>query len=96
MADTEKKSEGKEEPVMKFPMMFPVKIMGLSTEEFKDTVLKITHEHFDDFDEKTLETDFSAKKKYMALTVTVNAKSREQLDNYYRALTSCPLVKYAL
>lgn len=95
MADTAEKSAGNE-PVMKFPMMFPVKIMGLNTAEFKDAVLRITHEHFEDFDEKTLETDFSAKKKYAALTVTVNAQSRGQLDDFYRALTSCPLVKVAL
>ena len=34
--------------------------------------------------------------KYISLTITITATSREHLDNFYRALTSHPLVKYAL
>ena len=35
----------------------------------------------------------STKGTYLALTVTVRATSREQLDNLYRALSSHPMVK---
>ena len=32
----------------------------------------------------------------MSVTITVNAKSREQLDNMYRACTSNPVFKVVL
>ena len=34
--------------------------------------------------------------KYISLTCTVRATSREQLDNIYRSLTSHPFVKVVL
>jgi putative lipoic acid-binding regulatory protein len=33
---------------------------------------------------------------YLSVTATINATSREQLDDLYRALTSHPLVKIVL
>lgn len=84
------------QPVMQFPMNFPVKIMGLNNPAFPGVIADLTKEHFSDFDKGTLKIEFSKTKKYMALTVTVNAQSREQLDGFYLALTSNPMVKVAL
>ena len=41
-------------------------------------------------------TALSKTGKYLALSIMVNAQSQEQLDNFYRALTSHPMVKVAL
>jgi putative lipoic acid-binding regulatory protein len=38
----------------------------------------------------------SSKGNYLALTVTVRATSREQLDNLYRELSSHAMVKVVL
>ena len=70
--------------------------MGLTTEYFQTIVTDIAREHFDDFDESTIEIDYSRTRKYMSVTITVNAKSREQLDNMYRACTSNPVLKVVL
>ena len=53
-------------------------------------------QHFGDFNKKTLNISFSKTKKYMALSITVNAQSKEQLDKFYLALTNHPMVKVAL
>ncbi len=49
-----------------------------------------------DFDAAKLELRASREGNYLSVTATINATSREQLDNLYRALTSHPLVKVVL
>jgi len=82
--------------VMVFPMDFPIKIMGLNTLEFEPQVLTVLRVHAPDLDDNTIEVRQSSAGKYLSLTVTINAESREQLDGIYRALTSHPLVKIVL
>ena len=82
--------------ILQFPQLFPIKLVGLTTEYFQTIVTDIAREHFDDFDESTIEIDYSRTRKYMSVTITVNAKSREQLDNMYRACTSNPVYKVVL
>lgn len=80
--------------VMKFPMDFPIKVMGTASPSFPTTVADIARAHFEDFDEKTVEVRYSRTRKYMSVTVTVVARSREQLDSVYRAYHACPDVKF--
>ena len=84
------------EEVMVFPMIFPIKVMGMASEGFKQLVFDIAKQHFEDFDESLSKVEYSRTCKYMSVTVTVNARSREQLDDAYRAYTSNPQVKYVL
>jgi putative lipoic acid-binding regulatory protein len=54
-------------------------------------------EQFDPtFDATTIELRESAGGKYLGVTITVTATSREQLDELYRTLTSHPMVKVVL
>ena len=82
------------EELMKFPMDFPIEVMGNNTPSFPQTVADIARAHFEDFDEKTIEVRYSRTRKYMSVTVTVVARSREQLDSVYRAFHACPEVKF--
>ena len=84
------------EAVMKFPMDFPIKVMGLAVPGCPREVADIARAHFEDFDESLMETSFSRTRKYQSVTITVRARSREQLDDVYRALTSSPMVKIVL
>ena len=83
-------------PVMQFPMDFPVKIMGLNNPAFPGIIRDLTTQLFPDFNSNTITINYSKTKKYMAVCVVVNAKSKEQLDDFYRAVTSHPMVKVAL
>lgn len=85
-----------EQSFIEYPCAFPIKVMGVHHETFIEAVVRIASEHDKVFDEATLEHRPSSSGKYLGLTVTVTATSREQLDNIYRALTSHPLVKYVL
>ena len=79
-----------------FPTEFPIKIMGRRVDGFAQAIVDVVRIHAPDFDASTLEMRTSKDGNYLSVTATINATSREQLDNLYRALTSHPLVKIVL
>jgi putative lipoic acid-binding regulatory protein len=53
--------------------------------------------HFDpDWDHSRLSQRPSSGGKYLGLTLTIRATSREQLDELYRTLSTHPMVKVVL
>jgi putative lipoic acid-binding regulatory protein len=48
------------------------------------------------FDASTVERRESSGGKYLGVTITVTAHSREQLDELYRTLSTHPMVKVVL
>jgi hypothetical protein len=79
-----------------FPCAFPIKVMGRTQEGFAQAILVVVNRHAPDFDPATLEMRASSAGKYLSLTCTINATSREQLDNLYRDLSSHPMVALVL
>ena len=86
----------KRESLLAFPTEFPIKIMGRRESDFAQGVMDIVLKHSPDFDPKTIEMRPSSKGKYLGLTVTIQAKSREQLDALYRDLCQHPAVVMVL
>jgi hypothetical protein len=88
-------SESGDSPLT-FPTPFPIKVMGRRVDDFAQAIAEVVRAHAPDFDSTTLELRTSREGNYLSVTATINATSREQLDNLYRALTSHPLVKIVL
>ena len=84
------------ESALAFPTAFPLKIMGRREGGFTTAVIQIVLRHAPDFVPGTLETRSSREGKYISLTATVNATSREQLDALYRELCDHPSVVMVL
>lgn len=84
------------EAVLNFPCEFSIKAFGVASDEFEATVITIIRKHIPDLRENALKTRLSKDGKYLAITITLNVESREQLDNIYRDLSSNPLVLMAL
>lgn len=82
--------------VIAYPQEFPVKVMGLNRPEFTPTMIAIFRRHAPDFDAATIETRSSREAKYVSLTMSINATSREQLDALYQELSDHPMVTMAL
>jgi putative lipoic acid-binding regulatory protein len=82
--------------LIEYPSDFPIKIMGARHDAFAQSMLELVLSHDPDFDPKKMAMRPSSKGNYLAITVTIRATSREQLDNLYRALTSHPMVKVVL
>jgi putative lipoic acid-binding regulatory protein len=82
--------------IIEYPLQFPLKVMGLNKPEFLPVMVAIFRRHAPDFDESTIETRSSREAKYISLTMSINAVSREQLDALYGELSDHPMVTMAL
>jgi len=82
--------------LIEYPTEFPLKVMGLTRAGFAQTVMDIVNRHAPDFDGKTMEMKPSKHGKYLSITCTINATSREQLDALYRELCDHPMVVMVL
>ena len=84
------------ESPLKFPTEFPIKVMGHTRDGFAQAIVSVVQGHAPDFDPATIEMRASSAGKYLSLTCTINATSREQLDSLYRDLSSHPMVVMVL
>lgn len=84
------------ENLIEYPSDFPIKVMGLSHDQFVATIIEVVTIHDPEFHEGRVSQRPSSAGNYLSLTITVRATSRAQLDNLYRALSSHPMVKYVL
>lgn len=88
--------EPPQQSLLEFPTDFPIKIMGKSVDGFAQAILDVVLIHAPDFDAASMEMRASRGGNYLALTCTIRATSREQLDALYRDLTGHPMVKVVL
>jgi len=82
--------------LIEYPCKFPIKVMGNKVDGLVHAITMIAGQFDPDFDASTLELRESKGGNYLGVTVTVNATSREQLDELYRTLSTHPMVKVVL
>jgi uncharacterized protein len=82
--------------LIEYPCDFPIKIMGKTQAGFAQTILAIVQAHAPDFDGSTMEMKSSKGGKYLSVTCTIRATSREQLDGLYQQLCDHPMVVMVL
>ena len=86
----------RKDSLIAYPSLFPIKVMGVKADGFVHEVTQIARQFDPGFDAATVELRDSSAGKYLGITITVTATSREQLDDLYRALSSHPMVKVVL
>lgn len=86
----------RDDSLIPFPSAFPVKVMGERVEGFVEAVVAVARRFDPGFDAATLEIRESSGGRYLGITVTITATSREQLDELYRTLSTHPMVKVVL
>ena len=89
-------SDPRRDTLIEYPSIFPNKVMGEAHDGFVHAVVQVAHQFDPGFDAATVELRPSKGGKYLGVTLSVTATSREQLDNLYLALTSHPMVKIVL
>jgi putative lipoic acid-binding regulatory protein len=82
--------------LIEYPGLFPIKVMGVNEPGFEQAMVAIARQFDPGFDDAKLQLRPSRGGKYLGLTLSVTATSREQLDALYRSLSSHPLVKVVL
>jgi putative lipoic acid-binding regulatory protein len=84
------------ESLIEYPSLFPIKVMGLKVDGLVHAITVVAHAFDPTFDATTIELRESKGGKYLGVTITVTATSREQLDELYRTLSTHPMVKVVL
>jgi hypothetical protein len=84
------------ESLITYPCAFPIKVMGKKVDGLVHALTHIAHQFDPGFDAGTIELRESKAGNYLGVTLTVNATSREQLDELYRTLSTHPMVKVVL
>jgi len=85
-----------EETLLEFPCQFPIKAMGKSDVDLDIVVIEIIRRHVPTLSEGALVARPSKAGNYLAITVTIEAHSKQQLDAIYQDLTTHPHVLMAL
>ena len=85
-----------QETLLEFPCKFSVKAMGRSEEGFEALVTKIVLTHAEIYAGERVTTSASGRGNFISVTVTIEARSKAQLDLIYQDLTDCEQVLVAL
>jgi len=79
-------TDSTKDTLFEFPCEFPLKVMGRNITEFEGIVLEIVNKHVKNIGENALKKRDSGNGKFISITVTFEAQSKQQLDNLYREL----------
>jgi putative lipoic acid-binding regulatory protein len=82
--------------LFQFPTEFPIKVMGRDSESFRTLTLAIIERHAGPVAPERISERMSREGKFLALTYTITAESRAQLDRIYQDLTDSGVVLVAL
>lgn len=82
--------------LFQFPTEFPIKVMGRDSESFRTLTLAIIERHAGPMTPDRISERMSREGKFLALTYTITAESRAQLDRIYQDLTDSGVVLVAL
>ncbi|MGE0030374.1 MAG: YbeD family protein [Steroidobacteraceae bacterium] len=82
--------------LFQFPCDFPIKVMGRDSESFRTLTLAIVERHAGRLAASQISERMSREGRFLALTYTIRAESRAQLDSIYQDLTDSGVVLVAL
>lgn len=94
--DVTTSGDGAEKSLIEYPCDFPVKVMGEQVDGFVEAIAAVARQFDPGFDERSIECRPSRTGRYLGLTITVRATSREQLDALYSTLSAHPMVRVVL
>ncbi len=73
---------------LEFPCRFPLKTIGKNNSDFESVVVEIVRRHVRELKDEEISSRMSRDGKYLSVTTTFTAESREQLDGLYYELSS--------
>lgn len=85
-----------DDSLFEFPCRFPVKAMGKETEGFPAHVMELVVAAVGEIDHEDVVVKPSSKGRFLSVTVTFTAESRDQLDTVYRNLTGSDRILFVL
>lgn len=85
-----------EAPKIEFPCDYPIKVLGRSGDEFERVVLEIFEHHAPGYNRGTITRRPSRNGKFTALTITIVATGKPQLEALHQDLMASGLVQMVI
>ena len=85
-----------EDTLFEFPCDFPIKVMGRDSPEFRAMAVALIESHTGPLEAERVQMAVSRNGRFVSITMTVNAQSRDQLDDIYRDVSGHPSILMAL
>ncbi|MGQ3887726.1 YbeD family protein [Legionella sp. CNM-1927-20] len=82
--------------IIEFPCDFPIKIIGIHSDNFSSDITEIILKHFPNTESSRIVYKMSEKGNYAAITATVYPTCQVELDALYQELTQYPGIKMVL
>jgi putative lipoic acid-binding regulatory protein len=73
-----------------FPTRFPIKAIGITEYNIRAILLSVLEYHQTEYDVDSITELGSTKGTYSSVTVSITARSRQQLDDIYEGLHARP------
>ncbi len=81
-------SDADSKQLLEFPCRFPIKMMGRADDGFSEIAVRLVEQHVGKITPDAIETSKSRNGNFLSVTVTIDARSQEQLDNIYNDLSN--------
>lgn len=78
----------KDESLIEYPILFPLKVIGANEADFEFFVLEIVRRHVPELLEENIVSRLSSGNKYRSVSIEFIAESRAQMDDLYAELSS--------
>jgi putative lipoic acid-binding regulatory protein len=85
-----------DEDILEFPCDFPVKAMGFATPDFEEHIVGLVTRHASLASPRQVSIKESSGGRYLSVTVSVEARSREHLELIYADLKADERVVFIL
>lgn len=85
-----------DETALEFPCEFPIKMMGRESAQFRATARGIVEKHAGAVADDAVQASLSRNGRFVSVTVTITATSKQQLDDIYQDVTAHEDVLMAL
>ncbi|MCU7906225.1 MAG: DUF493 domain-containing protein [Candidatus Thiodiazotropha sp. (ex Epidulcina cf. delphinae)] len=85
-----------EETLLRFPCDFPIKVMGKAEPGFEAMIVELISRHSPDLLETAVTSRYSKGGKWVSITITLRAESKDQLDAIYLDLSAHEKIVMAL
>ncbi|MEQ8953128.1 MAG: DUF493 domain-containing protein [Gammaproteobacteria bacterium] len=86
----------KDVPKIEFPCLYPIKIIGIASEAFRDTVVMTVERHTGSITRDLIKVTASKNNNYLSVTVTIAATGEQQLRSIFTDLKAVAGVKLVL
>ena len=85
-----------ERPKINFPCLYPLKIIGHSVKNFRETVTAQIERHTGPIDPNLIAVKSSRRNNYISVNITIAATGEEQLSKIFEDLKKIKSVKMVL